>query len=170
MDSVIFIDQDLVTDAVRAQALDILNAYSAGVSVKWNDAELAIYLVYIFGEINKSELLLLNSSIRRLTYDTTAGGKGRSAFCKTPVAVAKEKRKETDYSTFPLTTHGEMIYTLIQSGISVYPHRTVVMQFFETVVRYSDFFKVRKECILPTLQSMVDTRCVDSPLAEYIWV
>ena len=56
MDSVLFIDQDLVTDAVRAQALDILNAYSAGVSVKWNDAELAIYLVYIFGEINKSEL------------------------------------------------------------------------------------------------------------------
>lgn len=145
VDSVLFIDQDLVTDAVRAQALDILNAYSAGVSVKWNDAELAIYLVYIFGEINKT------------------GGKGRSAFCKTPVAVAKEKRKETDYSTFPLTTHGEMIYTLIQSGISAYPHRTVVMQFFETVVRYSDFFKVRKECILPTLQSMVDTRGLHNP-------
>src|ERR1700722_14183585 len=56
--------------------------------------------------------------------------------------------------------HGEMLLALIQSGISSYPHRTVVMQFFETVVRYSDFFRIRKECIMPTLEAMVDTRCL----------
>lgn len=49
---------------------------------------------------------------------------------------------------------------LIQSGITAYPHRAVVMQFFETVVRYADFFKVRKECVVPTLESMVDARSV----------
>lgn len=32
------------------------------------------------------------------------------------------------------------------------------MQFFETVARYGDFFKVRKECIMPTLQAMLDVR------------
>ena len=86
------------------------------------------------------------------------GGKGRAAFCQAPPTVTKEKRKETDYSEYPLTSHGEMLYALIQSGISGYPHKTVTMQFFETVARYGDFFKVRKECIMPTLQAMLDVR------------
>ena len=89
-----------------------------------------------------------------------AGGKGRSAFCQTPAAISKDKdkRKDVDYSEYPLTRHGEMLYLLMQSGISGYPHKTVAMQFFETAARYGDFFKVRKECIVPTLQAMLDTR------------
>ncbi|OJT11445.1 Exportin-T [Trametes pubescens] len=144
MDSTLMIDPELVTDSVRTLALNTLTAYQNGVSLKWNDAELAVYLVYIFGEINKS------------------GGKGRAAFCQAP-AVQRDKRKETDYSEYPLTSHGEMLYALIQSGISAYPHKTVAMQFFETVARYGDFFKVRKECIMPTLQAMLDVRGVHSP-------
>jgi exportin-T len=85
------------------------------------------------------------------------GGKGRAAFCQAPV-VAKEKRKETDYSEYPLTHHGDMLMALVQSGISRYPNRTVVMQFFETAARYGDFFKIRKECIMPTLEAFVDPR------------
>lgn len=85
------------------------------------------------------------------------GGKGRAAFCQAPV-VAKEKRKETDYSEYPLTNHGDMLMALVQSGISRYPNRTVVMQFFETAARYGDFFKIRKECIMPTLEAFVDPR------------
>ncbi|RDX57282.1 ARM repeat-containing protein [Lentinus brumalis] len=144
MDSILIIDPDLVTESVRTLALNTLNAYQNGVTLKWNDAELAVYLVYIFGEINKS------------------GGKGRAAFCQAP-AVDKEKRKEADYSEYPLTSHGEMLYALVQSGISTYPHKTVDMQFFETVARYGDFFKVRKECIMPTLQAMLDVRGLRSP-------
>lgn len=61
-----------------------------------------------------------------------------------------------------------MLYALVQSGISSYPHRTVALQFFETVARYTDFFKVRKECIIPTLEAMVDGRSV-SPVAASIF-
>jgi exportin-T len=85
------------------------------------------------------------------------GGKGRAAFCHTP-AIDKEKRKFTDYSEFPLTAHGQMLYSLIQSGISAYPHPAVSIQFFETTCRYTDFFKVRKECVMPALHAMIDTR------------
>ncbi|KAA1467486.1 ARM repeat-containing protein [Dentipellis sp. KUC8613] len=145
VDSILSIDQDLVTEAVRIHALDTLSAYRSGAPVKWSDAELAVYLVYIYGEINKT------------------GSKGRAAFCQTPAVVAKEKRKETDYSEYPLTTHGELLLALIQSGISAYPNRAVVMQFFEVVARYGDFFKVRKECIVPTLEAMVDARGVHNP-------
>lgn len=79
--------------------------------------------------------------------------------------VAKEKRKETDYSEYPLTNHGDMLMALVQSGISRYPNRAVVMQFFETAARYGDFFKIRKECIMPTLEAFVDPRQVDHDCA-----
>lgn len=72
--------------------------------------------------------------------------------------IDKEKRKGTDYSEYALTTHGELLLALTRSGISAYPHRYVALQFFETVCRYTDFFKVRKECIVPTLEAFVDQR------------
>lgn len=149
------VDQDLVTDTVRTLALNTLSAYRNSVSVKWHDAELAIYLVYIFGEINKSKKVFLHT--QHTTDCETGGGKGRAAFCQAPMVV-KEKRKETDYSEYPLTHHGDMLMALVQSGISRYPNRTVVMQFFEAAARYGDFFKIRKECIMPTLEAFVDPR------------
>ena len=51
-----------------------------------------------------------------------------------------------------------MLLALVQSGIASFPHRTVSLQFFETASRYTDFFKIRKECIIPTLEAMIDTR------------
>jgi len=157
MDAVFSIDQDLVTNAVRTLSLQTLSAYRSGMSLNWNDAELAVYLVYIFGEIVKSRIFYCDylSLISRLNF--TAGGKGRAAFCVAPV-VPKEKRREVDYSEYPLTPHGEMLLALVQSSISAFPHRLVAMQFFETVARYGDFFKIRKECIMPTLEAIVDAR------------
>jgi exportin-T len=92
-----------------------------------------------------------------------AGGKGRAAFCHAPILSDKEKlasvdKKKIDYSEFPLTSHGEMLSALVQSGIASYPNRAVSLQFFETVARYPDFFKVRKACILPALEAMIDSR------------
>ena len=54
MDSVLSIDQDLVVGAIRTHALQTLQLYASGAAIKWNDAELAIYLIFIYGEINKS--------------------------------------------------------------------------------------------------------------------
>ncbi|KAJ3766289.1 armadillo-type protein [Lentinula raphanica] len=143
MDSILSIDQDLVTDAVRQLAFSTIESYKNHVEMKWNEAELGIYLVYIFGEINKT------------------GGKGRTAFCLVPAVprdMPRDARRTIDYREYPLTTHGELLFALVQSGISAYPHQSVALQFFETVSRYTDFFKVRKECIVPTLEAMIDTR------------
>lgn len=87
----------------------------------------------------------------------TAGGKGRAAFCHAP-PIDKDKKKSTDHSGFTLTTLGDLLLALVESGMSAYPHRTVSLQFFETVTRYTDFFKVRKECIVPVLKAMIDHR------------
>lgn len=163
MDSVLVIDPSLVTGAVQTLAMNTLNAYQNGVAVKWNDAELAVYLVYIFGEINKCKpTFIINRTLAHLL-SSAGGGKGRAAFCETPTAIDRDKRKLTDYSEFALTPHGQMLYTLVQSRISAYPHHTVTLQFFETTTRYTDFFKVRKECIMPTLHAMIDQRFVVRP-------
>ena len=160
MDSVLVIDPSLVTNAVQALAMNTLNAYQNGVTVKWNDAELAVYLVYIFGEINKCRNTSIVDQTLAHLFSSAGGGKGRAAFCETPAVIDKDKRKLTDYSEFALTPHGQMLYTLVQSRISSYPHHTVTLQFFETTTRYTDFFKVRKECIMPTLHAMIDQRFV----------
>lgn len=54
LDSILAIEQNLVTEAVQRLASNTISSYTSGVSMKWNDAELGIYLIYIFGEINKS--------------------------------------------------------------------------------------------------------------------
>ncbi|KAF7330559.1 Exportin-T [Mycena venus] len=139
MDGILVVDQDLVTEAVRSLALNTIGAFQNGIAVKWNDAELGVYLVYIFGEINK------------------VGGKGKPQFYQGP-PLDRDKRKSINYSEYPLTPHGEMLFALVQSNISSYPHRSVTLQFFETTSRYPDFFKVRNECIMPTLEAMIDAR------------
>lgn len=162
MDSILAIDQDLVTDAVRTFALTTIEAYKNRVEMKWNEAELGIYLVYIFGEINKSEFLV--AALEASFTFPLGGGKGRAAFCLAPAIpkeIPRDARKSIDYSEYPLTTHGELLFALVQSGMSAYPHQTVALQFFETVSRYNDFFKVRKQCIVPTLEAMIDSRYVN---------
>ena len=57
LDSILVIDQDMVVGAVQNLVLNTLRAYESGTSLKWNDVELALHLVFIFGEINKCNFL-----------------------------------------------------------------------------------------------------------------
>jgi len=96
-----------------------------------------------------------------LILEVTGSGKGRTAFCQAPPGDKTVKIKPVlDYSMYPLTSLGGMLLALVQSGIASYPNKHVALQYFETVARYTDFFKVRKECILPTLEAMIDPRWV----------
>ncbi|KAI0766752.1 armadillo-type protein [Irpex lacteus] len=92
MDAVFVIDQGLVSDALSNLALGTMNAYKSGVPVKWHDAELAVYIVYIFGEINKT------------------GTKGRAAFCR-PLRSRQGQEERTDYSAYPLTRMGDALHS-----------------------------------------------------------
>lgn len=66
MDSILVVDPDLVTEAVRSLALNTIGAFQNGITVKWNDAELGVYLVYIFGEINKSEVCFVLNTEKKV--------------------------------------------------------------------------------------------------------
>lgn len=58
MDAVFVINAAMVTDAMSGLSLNTFNAYRNGVPVQWNDAEVAVYMVYIYGEINRSMPIL----------------------------------------------------------------------------------------------------------------
>ncbi|KAH8831825.1 armadillo-type protein [Flagelloscypha sp. PMI_526] len=144
LEHVLILDVDMVTTAIHTLTMNTFGTIKNGQSIPWTDAELAIYLLWVFGEVNKQ------------------APKGRGAFCIAP-PVEKEKRKTTDYSQFPLTPFGDMLMALVQSGIVNFQHSAVALMFFEVAARYPDFWKIRKECILPTLEAFIDTRGVHRP-------
>lgn len=63
-----------------------------------------------------------------------------------------------DYATLPLTLQGELLVRAVQSNITSYPHPAVSLQFFECASRYAEFFKLRTDCVQPTLGSLLDRR------------
>ena len=156
MDSVYTIDPELVTSVISERAQAALDSYESGAQLPWEEAELAIFLVFMFGELGSKDRGKHDDFIGLLA--NKAQGKGRLAFCMAPPNIPKEARKTVDYSEYPLTPQGEMMQSLLRSRISTYPNPTVAMQFFETVARYADFFKVRKENVLPALEAFLDAR------------
>lgn len=54
----------MVVTVVQRLVMETLSAYQSGKQLRWHEVELAVYLVYIFGDINKgasftSELVLV---------------------------------------------------------------------------------------------------------------
>ncbi|QRV89824.1 exportin-T protein [Ceratobasidium sp. AG-Ba] len=153
LDSISAIDEELVTSAIKVLAMNTLGQDGVG----WADAELAVYLVYLYGEFQKGDK-----------------NKGRLAFVNVPDDVAKDKRKQSDWAAYPLTPHGEMMDALMRSQISAYPHNAVAIQYFETVGRYGDFFKARKQYVEGVLTTFIDARGIHHPKkvleipAEYV--
>ncbi|KAG8712895.1 pre-tRNA nuclear export protein [Ceratobasidium sp. 395] len=144
LDSISSIDEELVASAINTLAMNTLSR--ADGTVGWADAELAVYLVYLYGEFQKGDR-----------------NRGRLAFITVPEEVAKDKKKHGNWAEYPLTPHGEMIDALMRSQISSYPNNTVAIQYFETVGRYGDFFKIRKQYVEGVLTTFIDARGIHHP-------
>ncbi|CAE6431846.1 unnamed protein product [Rhizoctonia solani] len=144
LDSISAIDEELVTSAIKALAMNTLSIVDE--TIGWADAELSVYLVYLYGEFQKGDR-----------------SKGRAAFVTPPEEIAKDRRKSADWEAYPLTPHGEMLDALMRSQISAYPNNTVAIQYFETIGRYGDFFKVRKQYVGGVLTTLIDARGIHHP-------
>ncbi|KZT36068.1 ARM repeat-containing protein [Sistotremastrum suecicum HHB10207 ss-3] len=146
-ESLYLLEPDLVTEAMQSYALNIFRTYESGTPVNPEDAELAVTLVYMYGDVAKNVM-------------------GRKAFCVIPTEMTKETIAETDLASFELTSLGHVLVGMIRSGIASYPHPAVTMQFFECLARYQDFFKVRKECIVPVLEMLASVRGIHNPISS----
>ena len=99
LDSILTIDQDLVISSVQRLVLDTLTAYQRGTQIKWTDAELAIYLIYIFGEINKCMSRDLAYFLTLTERPNQREGKGEPLSVRHQLwQKSKEKRQTTPIS------------------------------------------------------------------------
>jgi exportin-T len=72
-----------------------------------------------------------------------------------PTNLSKEARKAMNFDSLPLNSLGEMMAMLMDSQVCNFPHPAVTVQWAETVLRYSDFFKLRKQYIRNVLEVFV---------------
>lgn len=64
------------------------------------------------------------------------------------------------YSSFPLTTLGQLLDLCSTAGIVNYPHPSVPLMYFRIAVRYVEFWKAREGTIQPMFEAMLDQRYV----------
>ncbi|KAG9322841.1 hypothetical protein KVV02_008784 [Mortierella alpina] len=113
----------------------------------WRDLELALYLLYLYGEAIKGV-----PQFAVLPPGTVGANGGKIVH---PVAQAGA----------PLTPLGECLFEMCKSGVSAYPHPSVSANFFEIACRYSSFFEVRPDCIPDALEAFVDARGLHHPIS-----
>lgn len=65
MDTIYTLDSELITGAVAERAQSALEVYEGGGELSWDQAELAIYLVFMYGELGGKEKGTLHHFVHR---------------------------------------------------------------------------------------------------------
>ncbi|KAF9345126.1 pre-tRNA nuclear export protein [Mortierella sp. AD094] len=134
--------------AVTTTLTTFVNEKAAGSpgSSDWRDLELALYLLYLYGEAIK----------------------GVPQFAVIPPSVGANGGKITHPvapTGAPLTPLGECLFEMCKSGVSAFPHPSVSANFFEIACRYANFFEIRPDCIPDVLEAFVDARGLHHPIS-----
>ncbi|TIB02398.1 hypothetical protein E3P94_01132 [Wallemia ichthyophaga] len=145
-DSVCQLDQELWTSTVVSLINQTLTqcTSSGPDSVPWYQAELVLYIVFLFAEAIQS-------------------GNTVQAFVHVSEDERQSAKKDANnykikYDEKPYTPLGQLVQTVVDSGISNHPHPAVNLQYFEMIVRYVDILFARKELIDPILSAFVGDR------------
>jgi exportin-T len=108
--------------------------------------------------INRSHL---NSGIASgRTTPTSTDGMGEDLSQPLPGVYYGGGGDKVDYDQFPLTPLGQLLNLCMTSGIVNYPHPSVTLQYFETAVRYVEFWRSKNGSIQPMFEAMLDQRWV----------
>ncbi|KAF9425612.1 pre-tRNA nuclear export protein [Entomortierella beljakovae] len=132
--------------AVTTTLTTFVNEKAGGsTSSNWRDLELALYLLYLYGEAIKGipQFAVVPPGV---------GANGGKVVNPVPPAGA------------PLTPLGECLFDMCKSGVSAFPHPSVSANFFEIACRYSNFFEIRPDCIPDVLEAFVDSRGLHHPI------
>ncbi|KAG0204147.1 pre-tRNA nuclear export protein [Mortierella sp. GBA30] len=138
-----------LSTAVTTTLTTFVNEKAAGSagSSDWRDLELALYLLYLYGEAIKGvpQFAVVPPGV--------VGANGGKVVHPIPQAGA------------PLTPLGECLFEMCKSGVSAYPHPSVSANFFEIACRYANFFEIRPDCIPDVLEAFVDSRGLHHPIS-----
>ncbi|EPQ26132.1 uncharacterized protein PFL1_06340 [Pseudozyma flocculosa PF-1] len=150
------IDEGLFSNTLLQLVLSTFASFEASAAgtatqrLRWQQVELALFVIHFYGDL--------------LTTATAAPKVGLSpaTFVQLPegeTAKGRNLKISNDVlATLPLSTLGEMVQKLVQSNVSAYPHPAVQLQFFECLIRYSNFFAARSASVSEALPAFLDWR------------
>ncbi|KAI9638936.1 armadillo-type protein [Dioszegia hungarica] len=165
IESIAQIDRVMHQEIVARIVIETLNNVQ---SATWQQAELALHLVYTFGELAKN-------NTRAAFFDlpaelATKTGRDRlhrisiNRMQDIPIDDLAEpipgvyyggKPDKIDYEQYPMTLLGKLLDLCIQSNVAAFPHPSVTLQYFEIAVRYVDFWRSKPKSIQPMLEAML---------------
>lgn len=150
------IDDKLFSTSVAQLVLSTFASFETSSSdsdgqLSWQQIELALYVIHFYGDVMTTATAApkVGLSPAMFVQSPEAGSKGRAP-----------KLGNEALAGLPLSNLGEMVQKLVQSNVSSFPHPAVQLQFFECLVRYSNFFAARSGCVLDALPAFLDWRGV----------
>lgn len=159
------LDDNTYTYIVQQEIVSVLDSLSNNPSsLSWKDAELALYLLFCYGEALKGIIyfyLLFMNIFLFFNTEKFITAFGTSAFVLVPSkdqGKLKQYDNKVDYTQYPLSPLGDIILRVVKSPISEFPHPSVLLMYFESVVRYHDIFQLAPECIPIVLSVFLDHR------------
>ncbi|WVR08059.1 hypothetical protein IAU60_005105 [Kwoniella sp. DSM 27419] len=176
IESIAQIDKGTHTEVVARIVVATLDAFQSGGSqaVPWQQAELALHLVYTFGELSKTFYDLPVEVATKAARDKIHRSNVNKAYVEsqissgqtTPVlgedpaqtlpGVDYTEKEKFDFEAYPLSPLGELLKRCMASGIATYPHPAVTLQYFEIAVRYVEFWRYKREAIPPMFEAILD--------------
>ena len=146
-------DEDVFSESVQGIIFGTLSRYESGVMPTWQEMEMALYATYFFGEVLASASGQPKVGLTPSAFVEMSAGVVQTS-AKRPVA----KLSADVLQSMLLNTLGETIFRLTQSNVASFDHPAVQLQFFECMVRYSNFFAIRPEALQQTLEAFLGER------------
>ncbi|EST05806.1 Exportin-1/Importin-beta-like protein [Kalmanozyma brasiliensis GHG001] len=150
------IDDKLFSNSVAQLVLSTFASFEASASgsgpqLSWQQIELALYVIHFYGDVMTTATAApkVGLSPAMFVQSPEAGSKGRAP-----------KLGNEALAALPLSNLGEMVQKLVQSNVSSFPHPAVQLQYFECLVRYSNFFAARSASVSDALPAFLDWRGV----------
>lgn len=150
------IDDKLYSTTVAQLVLSTFASFEAsaagtGPQLSWQQIELALYVIHFYGDVmtTANAVPKVGLSPAMFVQSPEGGSKGRAP-----------KLGNEALASLPLSNLGEMVQKLVMSNVSSFPHAAVQLQYFECIVRYSNFFAARSRCAVDALPAFLDWRGV----------
>ncbi|KAJ1570901.1 hypothetical protein NDA11_005398 [Ustilago hordei] len=146
------IDDKLFSTSVAQLVLSTFASFETNpTGLSWQQIELALYVIHFYGDVMTTATA------------TPKVGLSPAMFVQSPQAGCKGRAPKLGneaLANLALSNLGEMVQKLVQSNVSSFPHPAVQLQYFECLVRYSNFFAARSASVSDALPTFLDWRGV----------
>lgn len=150
IDAIAVIDESLFQETIDPLILNVLDHISNDSNLSWQELELALVLLYNYGEAVRG-----------------SGPTSIRSYVIIPPEEIKKHNKNKDYkinySQYPLSSLGNLLLKASKALVTKFPHPSIAVQWFECVTRYHEFFEIFPGAIQDVLPAFLDDRGLHHP-------